>query len=94
MWGHEDEEGRFVCSGMAERESLLAAYERRSGLSVDPDRLRWYSVLNLYWLVAATRASGVRAATSGMSHLGVMLGFVSAIAADCTHHLYVLMQEA
>lgn len=94
MWGHEDEEGRFVCSGMAERESLIAEYQRLSGLSVDPERLRWYSVLNLYWLVSATRASGVRAAASGMSHLGVMLGFVSAIAADCTYHMHRFIQEA
>lgn len=94
MWGHTDDEGTFLCAGLASREALIAEYEQASGLTVDEDRLRWYSVLNLFWAATACYASGVRAARSGMTHLEVMMCFVSGLAAASVFDINRLIKES
>lgn len=79
-WGYTDEaDGEFYCSALLTRDQLIADYERLSGLTVDPERLRYYTVLNLYWAAVATLATGPRNAAERLTHLDVMQNFVSGL---------------
>jgi hypothetical protein len=49
-------------AGLAEREQLLAAYERHAGLAVDPSELRW-------WELAGTLRWGVICVMQAFAHL-------------------------
>lgn len=81
-WGQVDpDSGDFWCSALMTRDRLVAEYERLSGLSVDPVRLHYYSVLNMYWLVVACSATGPRVSAERMTHLDVMMNFLSGLGA-------------
>lgn len=72
-WGYvDDDSGEFYCSALLTRDELITAYERRSGLTVDPERLDYYMVLNMYWAVVALIATGPRNAAERITHLDVM----------------------
>jgi aminoglycoside phosphotransferase (APT) family kinase protein len=87
-WGYTDDEtGAFYCSALATREDLIAQYEQISGLSVDPERLKYYKVLNLYWGTVALIATGPRNAAERMTHLDVMQNFLSGLGASFNDHL-------
>jgi len=48
--------GAGACGGFGSREDLYAAYERASGVSVDPRRVRfWEAMSNLKWAIACVR---------------------------------------
>ncbi|HEY2224108.1 phosphotransferase family protein [Actinomycetospora sp.] len=79
-WGYRDgSTGEFYCSALVTRADLIAEYERLSGLSVDPARLDYYMVLNMYWAVVALIATGPRNAAERMTHLDVMQNFLAGL---------------
>lgn len=79
-WGYVDEaSGEFYCSALVTRPEFVAEYERRSGLTVDPERLEYYMVLNMYWAVVALIATGPRNAAERMTHLDVMQNFLAGL---------------
>lgn len=48
--------GAGECGGFGRREDLYAAYERTSGVAVDPNRVRfWEALENLKWAIACVR---------------------------------------
>ena len=62
--------GQGECGGFGSREDLYAAYEKASGRSVDPERVRfWEAFSNLKWAIACVRRgssrSGVELAAIG-----------------------------
>ncbi len=79
-WGERDPEtGAFYCAALVPREDLIARYEAISGLSVDPVRLDYYLVLNMYWAVVAMVASLPRNAAERLTHLEVMGNFLTGL---------------
>lgn len=74
-WGQQ-EDGTFYCCALMPRDELIARYEQASGLKVDPARIDYYIVLNLYWAAVCTVGSGARAAAEKMTHLDVLQHFV------------------
>ena len=92
-WGHDDDRGRYLCSGLLDAESIVALYERSSGLSVDPARLEYYTVLNMYWATVACSATAPRIADDGMTHLDVMMPFVSGLGAFFIGELTKVLTE-
>ena len=80
-WGHDDEAGVFRNSGLPDTATFIAEYERLSGLSVDPFRLEYYAVYNLYWAVVSLIGTGVRNADARMTQLDVMYNFISGLGA-------------
>ncbi|MGE4426797.1 MAG: phosphotransferase family protein [Solirubrobacteraceae bacterium] len=93
-WGNQDDDGRFLHCGLLERDEFIAEYERLSGLSVDPERLRYYTVLNAYWLLTACFATGVRIAEDRMTHLDVMMNFMSGLGASLVPGVNRLIEGA
>ena len=79
-WGETDPQtGAFYCSALITRDEFIERYQRVSGLSVDPVRLDYYTVLNMYWAVVALIATGPRNAAERMTHLDVMQNFLSGL---------------
>ncbi|MGV9710968.1 phosphotransferase family protein [Gordonia sp. NPDC003424] len=81
-WGEHDETtGEFYCSALVPREQFIADYERLSGLSVDIDRLEYYTVLNMYWAAVALVATGPRNSAERLTHLDAMQTFLAGLGA-------------
>ena len=93
-WGHDDSSGKYLCSGLLDAETLLARYESASGLAVDPDRLKYYTVLNMYWAMVACSATATRVAHEQMTHLDVMMPFVTGLGMFFSHELNKILAEA
>ena len=91
-WGQRDGD-RFYCCALMEREELFARYTEQSGLSVDPARIDYYVVLNLYWAAVCTIACGVRAAAEKMTHLDVLQNIVSGLGVAFIHEATTLIEE-
>ena len=93
-WGQRDEDtGVFYCSALISREAMIERYQQRSGLAVDPERLHYYTVLNLYWAAVALIATGPRNAHERMTHLDVMQNFLSGLGAAFIDDLNDLVTE-
>jgi aminoglycoside phosphotransferase (APT) family kinase protein len=78
-WGHYDEAGRYLNSGLVDTKTLINEYERISGLSVDQERLDYYIVLNLYWAVVALIGTGPRNADAQLTQLDVMYNVIAGL---------------
>ncbi|MGW0891164.1 phosphotransferase family protein [Saccharopolyspora sp. NPDC002578] len=78
-WGHPDDSGRYLNSGLVHTDTFIAEYERISGLAVDRDRLEYYLVLNLYWAVVSLIGTGPRNADARMTELDVMYNFIAGL---------------
>lgn len=92
-YGHPDDDGSYLCAGLITRERFIEQYEKASGLSVDPERLRYYSALNMYWAVIACAATAPRLAGERMTHLDTMMNFVNGLAAFFIGELNTLLKE-
>ena len=81
QYGHWSEDGKtFLASGIAPVDELLARYQEVSGLSVDPDRLRYYRIFNCYQIVATALASSYRVVRLGKTHQDVLIAWIEAAA--------------
>ena len=92
LYGHLAEDGRtLLAGGLLPVEQLFERYEEASGLSVDRDRLRWYSVLASYSAIVKTLATAMRVARLGRSHQDPLLarleGTVPTLLRQLTHQL-------
>jgi aminoglycoside phosphotransferase (APT) family kinase protein len=86
-FGHFDSsEGDYLVCGLVPLQEFYARYSDASGLSVDPDRLRYYRILNCYQIIVALLGTSYRVIRLGKSHQGLLLarlkGEVAPIAAD------------
>ncbi len=74
LFGHYDETGEnFLVSGLVPRDEFFQRYEEASGLTVDPERMRWYSIFCGYSATVKTLATSMRIAQLGRSHQDVLL---------------------
>lgn len=65
-----------LASGMMHAPDLYAAYEQASGLRVDPERIRYFSVFNRFLIVVLTLAASARASMISGTHQDVLVNFV------------------
>jgi aminoglycoside phosphotransferase (APT) family kinase protein len=92
LFGRYDDDGRtLLVSGLLPLQRFYDEYQRVSGLSIDPARLRYYRVLNAYQLIASSLGTAYRVARLGRSHQDVLLtwieGIVYQLADDLRRHL-------
>lgn len=94
VFGCLAEDGQtFLASGLAPVESFIADYERASGLSVDPERLRWYTVFNAYQVAVAAIATGHRVVHLSRSHQDILLASTEAVGYGAVEMLRRTLQE-
>lgn len=73
-FGHYSEDGEtyYIC-GLIPKDEFYDRYTQISGLSVDPDRLEFYRILNCFQIIASVSATATRVARLGKSHQDVLL---------------------
>jgi aminoglycoside phosphotransferase (APT) family kinase protein len=73
-FGHyaEDDKTYLVC-GMVPLEEFYERYQEASGLTVDPDRLRYYVIFNRLQLMLSTLGTAYRVIRLGKSHQDILL---------------------
>lgn len=94
MFGYprEDGDGFYVC-GLLDAEEFYEQYQQASGLSVDPDHMRWYSILNCYQVLVTTLGSAYRVVRLGKSHQEALMVILKGEAAMCAANLRRMLEE-
>jgi len=78
-FGHYAEDGKtFLACGLMPTDDFLEAYEKASGLTVDPVRLRFFKVFNCYQLMLSSTGTGHRVVRLGKSHQDIVLAWAGA----------------
>ena len=78
IFQHYAEDGTTIlASGMMPKAGLFAAYERASGLPVDPQRVTYFGVFNRYLVSVLLLAASTRAARCAATHQDVLINHVS-----------------
>lgn len=91
---HRSEDGKQeLISGFFPETQFLEEYERLSGLSVDPVRLRYYRVLCSYFSVVCCGGTGYRVSRGGKTHQDVVVGWLSMISHSISNQLRETLEE-
>ena len=77
IFGHPDEAGVHLASGLMPRDAFLAAYAQASGRSIDARALHFYEVLGVWKTVILSGATSLKAARNAHSHQDVLLSLLS-----------------
>lgn len=78
--GHYAEDGKtFLASGLLPPEEIYERYEKASGLTVDPKRLKYYRVMNDFMAVTHMLATAWRVANHGKTHQDVVVAWIASI---------------
>lgn len=72
VFGHLDEDGQFLVSGLTSRQKFLDAYTALSGREINLKTLHFYEVLNCYKVMAIMLASAFRTAIEAHNHQNVL----------------------
>jgi aminoglycoside phosphotransferase (APT) family kinase protein len=73
---YAEDDTTSLASGMMSEPDLYSAYEKASGLPIDPARLAYYRIFNRYLLCVLTLAASARASRIGGTHQDVLVNFV------------------
>jgi aminoglycoside phosphotransferase (APT) family kinase protein len=92
-YGTVGDDGTYYCAGLIDQATFITEYERLSGLTVDPVRLRYYTVLNMYWAVVACCSTGPRLAAERMTHLDAMMNLVPGLGIFFIGELNAILRE-
>lgn len=80
QFGHYSEDGKhFLASGLYPVQEFLERYEQASGLKVDPDKMKYYSVFNAWRAALIVSATGYRVASAAKTHQDVVVTWLSGI---------------
>ncbi|HEY5857786.1 MAG TPA: phosphotransferase family protein [Aldersonia sp.] len=90
--GHYSPEGRYYVCGLIPLDEFFARYTEASGLEVDPDRLRFYQILNCFTIIVSTMASNFRIARLGKSHQDILLTRVEGLVPVASRQLITLLR--
>jgi aminoglycoside phosphotransferase (APT) family kinase protein len=94
MFGYPDEDGDgYLICGLLPEDDFYETYSRLSGLTVDPGRLRWYSILNCYQVLVTTLGSCYRVVRLGKNHQPALLTVLKAEAAMCADRLRLMLEK-
>ena len=92
--GHYAEDGTtYLVCGLVPLDDFYSEYERVSGLSVDPERLTWYRILNAYSMIVSTFGTAYRVVRLGKTHQDVLLDRVGGMAPVMAAELSALLEE-
>lgn len=83
----------LLVSGLIPVHDFYAEYERASGLSIDPVRLRYYRIMNAYQLVASTLGSAYRVVRLGKSHQDILLAWLEGVVYSLADDLRLAILE-
>jgi aminoglycoside phosphotransferase (APT) family kinase protein len=87
------ENGETLICGLIEKEAFLAAYERESGLAIDPKRLDYFTVFMLWKAIVLLLGAGLRAGVGLRSHQNVLMTWVGGLGYPFLSSLHRMMQR-
>jgi aminoglycoside phosphotransferase (APT) family kinase protein len=94
IFGHYAEGGSpYLICGLIPIESFYEQYERATGLPVDPQRLQFYRVLDVYSMIVSTLASAYRVVRLGKTHQDIVLTRVRGMVGILAEELCELLEE-
>jgi aminoglycoside phosphotransferase (APT) family kinase protein len=94
MFGYPREDGRgFYICGLLGEDEFYEKYQQMSGLTIDPARLQWYSVLNCYQALVSTLGSCYRVVRLGKNHQDALMVVLKAEAAMASVRLQEMLKE-
>tara|TARA_R110000787_G_scaffold15088_46_gene46629 strand:- start:6356 stop:7552 length:1197 start_codon:yes stop_codon:yes gene_type:complete len=93
-FGHFDSDGKtFLTSGLMPEQDFLEAYEKASGLHIDPKITHWYKIYNDYMMVALTLATGYRVASASKTHQDVLVVWLMGIGSMLQEEMRDLIEQ-
>jgi aminoglycoside phosphotransferase (APT) family kinase protein len=79
-YSHIAEDGKtLLVNGMLPLSEFYEAYEKATGLAVDPERIKYFRVYNAWVSYIVCMGTGYRVAKGGKSHQGVVLTWLNGI---------------
>ena len=94
-FGHFAEDGKtFLVCGLLPSEEFFERYEKASGFTLDPKRLKYFEIFNCYQLVVSTIATGYRVVRMGKSHQDIVLAWAGAAGYSFAEPLRRALEEA
>lgn len=95
QFGHYSEDGEtYLASGLMPKDEFLDAYEKATGLPIDPVRLSYYTVLNTWKAAIIVMGTGYRVCKGGKTHQDVVVAWLSAIGYLVLENLRNALEEA
>jgi aminoglycoside phosphotransferase (APT) family kinase protein len=88
----EDGQGFYIC-GLLTESDFHEQYQAHSGLTIDPVRLKWYSVLNCCQALVSTLGSCYRVVRLGKNHQDALMVVLKAEAAMASARLQEMLTE-
>ncbi|MCB1476721.1 MAG: phosphotransferase family protein [Rhodobiaceae bacterium] len=76
-WGHDDANGEFLNAGLATLAEFTRIYERQSGLKIDPERLHYYIIFNIWWSAVALLGTALTHAAARRTQMDVLYNLIS-----------------
>lgn len=91
---HFSEDGRTeLISGFLPPDEYLEAYEKASGLAVDPKRLHYYRLFCSYLSVSICEGTGYRVAKGSKTHQDIVVAWLAMISYATMEQLRVALNE-
>ncbi len=95
QFGHFSEDGEtFLASGLLPTDVFLSEYEKATGMPVDENRLKYYSVLTTWKAAIIVLGTGYRVAKGGKTHQDVVVSWLSGIGYLVLDNLRNALKEA
>lgn len=91
--GMDDDGETFLVCGLMSEPAFIDAYEKESGLKVDPKKMHWYKVYNNYSIAILTLATGYRIARNGKTHQDVLVTWLIGIGYMVLDEIRTLIEE-
>jgi aminoglycoside phosphotransferase (APT) family kinase protein len=94
LFGVWRDDGVFLVCGLMPRDEFLAAYQQHSGNLIDPERLRYYEILNAYKCAVMDLSQAIRAAKESNNHQDLVLTMLASAGAVFLAQIVKLLRES
>lgn len=93
-FGHYSEDGTeyYIC-GLVPESRFYDQYQDLTGLTIDPERLDFYRILNCFQIIVSIQATSYRVARLGKSHQDIMLTRVEGMAPVMAEQMRAILER-
>lgn len=92
-FGSYAEDGTFLVSGLVPLDEFFREYERLSGLTVDPAKIKFYRVLNSLQVMVSAIGTAYRLVRLGKTHQDILLAWLEGVGYTQAETLRAAMEE-
>jgi aminoglycoside phosphotransferase (APT) family kinase protein len=92
LFGGWDENGGFLVCGLMSREEFLERYQKQSGRSIDPQKLRYYEVMGAWKCAVMNLGPAICAPLAGNNHQDLLLTWLATAASVFLRDIVALIR--